>query len=555
MNRNTLIKHIVISIAVLVLINIASQYVYKRFDLTQDKRYTLSESAKQTIQSLESPLIIDVFLEGNLSSDFRRLRSETKQLLEEFVLQNKLIKINYIDPLEDEDTRNRNVEELTKSGLTPYISSETTNNSVSKEMVFPWAFASYQGNITKIPLLKKSLNTTLQEQITNSIQHLEYTFVDGFRKISAAKEKKIAILKGNGELEDLQIADLITSVRPYYNIAPFTLDSVANNPNGTLKLLKTYDLVIAAKPTEAFTEEEKLVLDQYTMSGGKSIWLTESVVIDRDSLQNSSNSSVAILRDLNLNDFFFKYGVRINPVIVNDMYSAPIWLAMGEGSQAQFQPLRWPYSPLAGSNPNHSITNNIELVKFDFASQIDTLKNKAKKTILLQSSRLTKLQGVPKSISLDIVTEEPDPNTYTSGPQNLAVLIEGEISSAYKNRIRPFEAENYIEECTDCKLIVIADGDIIKNDVVRNQPQELGFDRWTGNTLGNKEFLINAINYLLDDTGLMSIRSKEVAIAYLNNEKAQEEKGTWQLINTLLPILILVIFGILFNYLRKRKYA
>ena len=555
MNRKHYIVQIILALVTLVVVNVVGQYIYKRFDLTQDKRYTLTESTKQLVSNLDSPIIIDVFLEGNLSSDFRRLRSETRQLLEEFIQANKLIKVNYIDPLADEDNKSRNIEELTKSGLTPYISSETTNSSVSKEMVFPWAFASYQGNITKIPLLKKTLNTSLQEQVTNSIQNLEYAFTDAFRKIGNSKEKRIAILRGNGQLNDLELADFITSVKSYYNIAPFTLDSVANNPQRTLQQLNTFDLVISAKPTQAFSEEEKLVLDQYTMQGGKSIWLTESIVIDQDSLKNQSNSSVAVLRDLNLNDFFFKYGIRVNPVIVNDLYSAPIWLAMGEGSQAQFQPLRWPYSPLSASNSNHPITNNIELVKFDFASQIDTLKNLAKKTVLLESSEQTKLQGVPKSISLDIVTQEPDLSTYNQGKQNLAVLIEGSLKSVYKNRIKPFEIENFKDSCNDGQLIVISDGDVIKNDVIRNQPQELGFDRWTGNTLGNKEFLINAVNYLLDDTGLMTVRSKEVAIAYLDSEKVSDEKGKWQFINIALPLLLLLVFGFVFNSFRKRKYA
>ena len=555
MNRKHYIVQIILALVTLVVVNVVGQYIYKRFDLTQDKRYTLTESTKQLVSNLDSPIIIDVFLEGNLSSDFRRLRSETRQLLEEFIQANKLIKVNYIDPLADEDNKSRNIEELTKSGLTPYISSETTNSSVSKEMVFPWAFASYQGNITKIPLLKKTLNTSLQEQVTNSIQNLEYAFTDAFRKIGNSKEKRIAILRGNGQLNDLELADFITSVKSYYNIAPFTLDSVANNPQRTLQQLNTFDLVISAKPTQAFSEEEKLVLDQYTMQGGKSIWLTESIVIDQDSLKNQSNSSVAVLRDLNLNDFFFKYGIRVNPVIVNDLYSAPIWLAMGEGSQAQFQPLRWPYSPLSASNSNHPITNNIELVKFDFASQIDTLKNLAKKTVLLESSEQTKLQGVPKSISLDIVTQEPDLSTYNQGKQNLAVLIEGSLKSVYKNRIKPFEIENFKDSCNDGQLIVISDGDVIKNDVIRNQPQELGFDRWTGNTLGNKEFLINAVNYLLDDTGLMTVRSKEVAIAYLDSETVSDEKGKWQFINIALPLLLLLVFGFVFNSFRKRKYA
>ncbi len=549
------ISTIAITLIVLIAINFAGSKLYKRFDLTKDKRYTLSESALQTIANVDSPLIIDMFLEGEFPSEFRRLQTETKQIFNEFALYNNHIKINYINPLADEATRDRNIQQLTQSGLEPYVNSNKTSGKITQELIFPWAFASYLGQTVKIPLLKRNITTSLQDQITNSIQNLEYTFADGFRKITKAKQQKIAILKGNGQLNDLYVADFLQALKSYYNLAPFTLDSVASNPQNTLKQLKQYDLIISAKPTEAFTEEEKLVLDQFTMNGGKSLWLTESIIMDKDSLYSNSGTSVAIMRDLNLNDFFFKYGIRINPVIVSDMYSAPISLAIGEGSQAQIQPIQWQYSPLAASNPNHSITKNLNLVKFDFASQIDTLKNNVDKTILLQSSKLSKLQGVPMQISLDVVTQKPDKKTFNKGSQNLAVLLEGNFTSVYKNRVKPFNSSNLKDESINTKMIVIADGDVIKNDVIKNKAQELGFDRWTGQAFGNKEFLLNSVNYLLDDSGLIDIRTKDIAVPFLDSEKIEKEKGKWQLINILLPLILLAIFGFGFNYYRKKKYT
>jgi ABC-2 type transport system permease protein len=322
-----------------------------------------------------------------------------------------------------------------------------------------------------------------------------------------------------------------------------------------LDQLNGFDLIISAKPTEAFSEEEKFVLDQYTMNGGKSLWLTEAIIMDKDSLLNDSGSAVAIMKELNLTDFFFKYGVRINPVIVSDMYSAPITLAIGEGSNAQFQPIQWQYSPLAASNPNHPITSNLNLIKFDFASQIDTLKNDVEKTILLRSSPLSKLEGIPKEISLDVVTQEPNPEAFNKGPQTFAVLLEGEFTSVYNNRIKPVKLSEEKNKSIPTKMIVIADGDVIKNDVVRNQPQELGFDRWTGQNFGNKEFLENAVNYLLEDDGLINIRTKDVAIAFLDSEKVSSQKTNWQFVNIVLPLLLLGLFGLAFNYYRKRKYT
>jgi len=553
-NKSNLIKIVVLFVALLAL-NWLGTKVYQRFDLTQNKRYTLSQSALATVNGVKSPLIVDVFLEGNFPSEFRRLRNETEQLLAEFALNNDQIIVNFINPLEDEQSRDANIEQLVQRGLEPLQLSVNSNGKTSQELIFPWALASYNDQTVKIPLIKNQIGASQQELVTNSIQHLEYAFAEGFQKLVTPKSKKIAILKGNGQLADAYVADFLQTIKEHYFLAPFTLDSVATNAEGTLTKLKAFDLIISAKPTQAFTEEEKLVLDQYTMNGGKSLWLTESILMDKDSLYNDEGRGIAMRNELNLNDFFFSYGVRINPVIVNDLYSAPITIAMGEGSNAQFQPLKWPYSPLAAGNPKHPITSNLNLVKFDFASQLDTLKSSTKKTILLQSSKLTKLEGVPKEISLEIVTQDQDPASFTKGPQTLAVLLEGQFTSAYENRIKPFKMAAHKNSSPQTKMIVIADGDVIKNDVIKNKPQELGFDRWTGQSFGNKEFLVNAVNYLLNDDGLLYVRTKDIKIAFLDAEATADHKTQWQLITIALPLVLLAIFGVVFNYIRRKKYA
>ena len=555
MKKNKSILYIVAIVVGLIIVNAISSSIYQRFDLTKDHRYTLSEASKSLVSNLDSPLIIDVFLEGDFPSEFRLLQTEVKQIVNEFQLETNQIVINYINPIEDETTRQQYIEELTKQGLEPYINTDNSTGKVTQDIIFPWAYASYKDKRVKIPLLKRSLTQGLQEQINNSVQSLEYAFADGFSKLVNAKAKKIAILKGNGELGDIYMADFLTTIKPYYNIAPFTLDSVSTNPQGTLNKLNDYDLIVVAKPSIAFSENEKLVLDQYTMSGGKSLWLTESVVMDKDSLYNDSGTGVSIMRDLHLNDFFFKYGVRVNPTLVKDLYSAPIMLAIGEGSQAQMQPIQWQYSPLAASNPDHPITKNLNLVKFDFASPIDTLKNNIKKSILLQSSPQSKLEGAPTTISLANVTNSPNEESYNLGSQNLAVLLEGEFSSVYDQRILPFKVTNFQSKSKATKMVVISDGDIIKNNVIKNRPQELGFDQLTGKSFGNKEFLLNTVNYLLEDNGLINIRAKEINVGFLDAEKVKDSKGTWQFINIALPLILLALFGFVFNYLRKRKYA
>ena len=545
---------LVISLGLIVL-NVVTQGFYERFDLTKDNRYTLSKATLDIVNSATEPIIIDVFLEGDFPAEFRRLQDETRQLLEEFASENNNIKFSFLNPIEDETVRDQNLELLNQRGLTPMRLNVQENGKSSQETIIPWALASYGETTVEISLIKNKIGTNQQELVSNSVQHLEYAFADGFSKLLSPKRRKIAVLRGNGQLENKYVADFITSLRDYYFIAPFTLDSVANNAETTLKNLKDYDLIISAKPTEAFTEQEKYALDQYTMNGGKSLWLIDNVAIDKDSLYNESGSSVATSRDLNLTDFFFKYGVRINPVLVNDLYSAPITIAIGEGSATQFQAIQWQYAPLASGTSKHPIVNNLNVVRFDFANQIDTLANNISKTILLKSSPLSRLEGTPKVISLDDIKSEPNPEEYKNGYQNLAVLLEGKFTSVYNNRVKPFSISEDKTESSNTKMIVIADGDVIKNDVGRNGPMELGFDRGSGQLYGNKEFLLNAVNYLLDDNGLINIRSKEIAIAFLDPQKITTKKTKWQVINIALPLVLLGVFGFIFNYFRRKKYA
>jgi gliding-associated putative ABC transporter substrate-binding component GldG len=403
-------------------------------------------------------------------------------------------------------------------------------------------------------LLKNKLGTTDEDRVNNSVQQMEYSFADAIGQLVEPKKKKIAIMRGNGELGDAYIADFIKTIRQYYFVAPFTLDSVGNYPNKTLEDLKEFDLIIEAKPTQAYSEKEKLVLDQYLMSGGKSLWLVEQTAMENDSLFNRRGSAFALPRDLNLNDFFFSYGLRINPALVNDIYSAPIVLASGNGNDTQFSPYPWFYSPLTTSPNAHPIINNIEAVKFEWANPIDILGNDIKKTVLLSSSPQSKIEGTPREISLNLLNTPPDLSTYTAGELPLAVLLEGEFKSVYKNRVKPFDLDEAIDNGEQTKMIVISDGDVIKNQLQKGQPLELGFDRFTGNTYGNKEFLLNSVNYLLDDSGLIDIRSKEISIAFLDSKKTAQEREKWQVLNLVIPLLFLGIGAFIFTYFRKKRY-
>lgn len=554
MKNSETYKSLLLLIIGLVVINVLASMYFERFDLTQDNRYTLSPAALEIVEDVEEPVIIDVFLQGDFPAEFRRLRNETRQLLEEFAAYNTNIKFNFINPLEEGDDANAIAEEFYKLGMTPARLNVQENGKTSEAIIFPWAIANYRNETVKIPLLKNKLGATDEERVTNSVQQLEYAFADALSRLIYPREKKIAVMRGNGELPDANIADFIKTLQQYYLTAPFTLDSAAVNPQKTLQELEEFDLIIEAKPTQAYTENEIYLLDQYVMNGGKSMWLVEAVAMETDSLFNPNGRAFALPRNLNLGDFFFSYGIRINPSLVNDIYSAPIILASGSGNNTRFNPYPWFYSPLTSSPNDHPIINNIEAVKFEYASPIDTLANDVEKTILLSSSPQTKLEGVPKEISLEMVNQKPDLSTYTDGEQPLAVLLEGKFKSVYKNRIKPFNIPNDKNLSDPTEMLVISDGDVIKNDLQRGQPLELGFERYTGNTYGNKEFLLNAVNYMLDDKGLIDIRSKEISIPFLDPQRTAEEREKWQIINLVLPLVILGVFAFLFTFFRKRKY-
>jgi len=548
---------IIFGILAIALFNVVSNYLYKRFDLTEDRRFTLSEAALNTTSAFDSPVVVDILLDGSLPSEFSRLQKETILLLEQFRTNNKNIVFNLVNPLEEPATRDREetIGSLQQLGLKPASITIEEDGKTTQEMVFPWAMVNHKNKTVKVPLLKNKLGATAQDRINNSVQNLEYAFADAFKKLGLDQKKKIAVLKGNGELADRYLADFLTDLKAYYNIGAITLDSIQKDAQQVLDQLSGFDMAIIAKPTEPFSENEKYVLDQYIMRGGKSLWLIDQVAIELDSLFNEAGSNVAVRRDLNLDDFFFKFGVRINPVLVNDLYNTPIVLASGEANDSQYNPLPWVYHPMVFSKNNHPINNNIEALRFQFANAMDTLPNENSKTILLQSSPLSKVEGVPQQIGFDKLNNPLKKEDYPPNAGSpLAVLLEGQFSSAYLNRVKPFPLENPLDKGTKNKMIVIADGDLIKNQLQQGRPLELGFDKWTNSFYGNKEFLVNCVNYLLDDEGFINIRSKKVAIPLLDVEKIAQRKTKWQFITIGLPIILVVIGGLIHTYLRKRKF-
>ncbi|SNY99661.1 gliding motility-associated ABC transporter substrate-binding protein GldG [Flagellimonas pacifica] len=543
------------ALVAVVALNIAGNFFYGRFDLTEDKRFTLSQPSIEAVKKFNAPVIVDVLLDGSIPPEFAKLKVETLQLLESFASKNKNVQYNLVNPLADEAQTQQTIADLQRIGLKPANVTIEENGKVSQELVFPWAMVNYNNQTVKVSLLKNKLGSSMEDRINNSVQQLEYAYADAFTKLSITEKKRIAVIKGNGELEDIYIADYLTTIRDYYNVGAITLDSVASNPQKVLDQLNEFDLALIAKPTKAFSDEEKYVMDQFVVNGGRSIWLLDQVAMEVDSIFSGGGNAMALPRNLNLKDFFFKFGLRINPVLINDLYFTQIVLASGEGNDSQYNPVPWYYNPMVFSRNNHPINTNIEAVRYQFTSPIDVLENDYAKTVLLQSSPLSKTEGTPKQIGLNILNNQPNKESYSDGNHPLAVLVEGNFSSTFKNRIKPLNLENSLEEGPENKMIVISDGDVIKNQIRNGRPLELGYDKWTNSSYGNKEFLVNCINYLLDDTGLINIRNKRVSIPLLDVEKIASQKSKWQLINIGVPVLLTIVIGIFFSYYRKRKYS
>ncbi len=544
---NKKIKNTTIVLIILVLLNIVNQSFYKRLDLTNDQRYTLSETTKNTVQRIEQPLFINVYLEGDFPSEFKRLQGETLQYLEELAAENSNIIIHFINP----DLQR---ESLIKKGMLPSQLTVEEDGKLSEAIIFPWAEIKYKNKSTIVSLLPTAIVTSQEEQLQKAVENLEYGFTNAMHRLLLGTQQKIALLSGNGELEDIYLYSFLSEVAKKHKLAKFTLDSVAKNPKQTLKDLIDFDLAIIAKPTTEFSAAEKFTLDQFITNGGKTLWMIDNVIADQDSLFNGGKM-LAYPRNLNLTDLLFSYGVRINTTLIKDLYAAKIPVATGMvGNQTQFKNLEWFFHPLAGGNPNHPITKNVLPVRFQFTNQIDTLKNNIKKTPLLVSSVLTQKFGTPNFIALQSIADEPIEEDYRNGNQLLAVLLEGDFNSAYRNRVHPFKTSIYKANASGNKMIVIADGDVGKNQILKQEPYDLSRDKWTNEQFGNKDFLLNAIDYLLDDIGLMELRNKSLQIPILDKQRAFRERTYWQFINLGIPVLMLLVFGIGFQWLRKRKY-
>ncbi len=571
--RSQLVSFLV-TMAIVVLLNVIGNFVFTRFDLTSEKRYTLSPTTKEILNKLDDYVYFKVYLEGDFPAGFKKLRRETKEMLDEFRAYSKYIDYEFINPSESEDANERqeNYKLLYQSGLNPTNVLDRASDGSSKQMIiWPGALVSYRNDTEiAIDLLENQIGQSPEEALNASMQNLEFRLIDAVKKVTRLQKPNIAFIEGHGELGAMDVYDITQTLSQNYNVNRVEIggriDALMHrtqNEDVDIKAFISYDAIIIAKPLQPFDEKDKFLIDQYIMHGGKVLWMVEPVYATMDSLQ-SQESTIGVEMDLNLDDMLFKYGVRLNRNLLLDLTCASIVIRTGQmAGQPQMEYYRWFYFPLLQAASEHPMVRNMNAIKADFVSSIDatTSANGIEQIPLLKTSDYTKISGAPVFISLSMLKQVPDQRFFPSKGQNVAYLLKGSFPSLYANRI-PQEivddqAMQFLPESKPTAMIVVADGDIIRNqiDIRRKMPLALGFDQYTGNTYANKEFIENCISYLVDGEGLIDIRSRELKIRLLDMTKIAKERTKWQLINTLIPIGLIIALGFVMAFIRKRKYS
>lgn len=546
-------------LAALIVINILSQFSFTRFDFTKEKRYTISPMSIQLLSNLKSDVKVTVYLEGEFPAGFKRLRNATKDLLsDDKAYAGSKLQFEFVDPMagKNQQEQDEAYNTLVSKGIEPTNLSVKTESGLTQKMIFPYALVSCNGHEIPVKLLQTRMGTNPEEVLNNSIQNLEYAFSSAIKKVSSGGKPIVVFTEGHGELSDFQLHDALQSLSEGYEVGRIDLDKI--NEQG----LRQIGVMIIDKPETAFSELEKYKIDQYLMHGGKIIWAIDQVNADLDSMRHSRGEELTFPEKLNLDDQLFTYGVRINYDLIGDMNCAQIPVSVGQvGGQAQIQMVPWLFYPIIMPVSNHPLIKNLDGIRTEFVNTIDTIGTKGiKKTILLTTSPFNRELDAPTMISLDMIEDTPDPKRFQSEPKAVCVLLEGQFKSDFLNRSVPEGINGFsapLFKSKNTKMLVFSDGDVFKNQISEKDgsPFPLGFDRYTQQTYGNKTFLLNAVDYLTDDANLIALRSKEIKLRLLDKGKLVADKLQWQLINTLVPLIMLVLFGIFQHIYRKRKYA
>ena len=535
------------------ILNFLGSSYFFRIDITEEKRHTIKSQTKELLSNLDDAVYVEVFLEGELNPGFERFKKSIRETLEEFRIYSKdRVRVTFTDPTLALGDRARNefIADLTARGVSPRNVIETKDGQRVEKLVFPGAIVSYGGMEKGVMLLKGNAMQGPQQALNHAIEGVEYEIANTIYTLTNNNRKRIGFVTKHGELEGNRLISFENSLREQYDVLSVALDQKEK--------LASVEALIIAKPTHAFSNNDKYYLDQYLMKGGRLLLLLDRLDAAMDSA--SSDNYFAFPYDLNLDDQLFKYGVRINQDLIQDRVSGRYPIVVSNAGKPQIMQMEWPFFPLVNQYADHPVTRNLDASLLRFASSIDTVKAVGvKKTPLLFSSSYSRKAAAPVKVGVNDLRNQLQTGAFNEQKIPLGYLLEGTFTSLYKNRFSPTGADTagYRSESVPTKLIVIADGDIMRNDVNprTGEAQPLGFDPFSQYTFANQDLLLNAIAYLTEENGLIKARNKEIKIRPLDKEKIKNERVFWQVINLVAPLLLLIIFGFSRSYWRKLKYS
>lgn len=561
---NVMIKSIggvLLVLLAVVLINKIASKLFFRIDLTSEKRYTLSDNSKAFLGDVDNEVFVDLYLEGDLNTGFRKLAVATRDMFDELaVYANHDLSYQLINPNDGTAKQKKAVydelKELKCEPIPVYESAEDGRNT--RTLVFPYAVIHYQDKTTVVNLLDNITGYSGSENLNKSIEGLEYKLLMAIRKLVEKEKPRIAFLEGHGELDELDVMSATSALSEFYSVER---GIVGDDPS----ILDPYKVLIIAKPSKPFSEKDKFVIDQYIMNGGRVLWLIDAVNVTLDSLRKTSET-IGLMSDFNIRDQLFKYGVRINPELIEDVQAARIQInGAAPGQPPKLVAVPWLFDPLLSPNNSIGLTRNINLVKGEFVSTIDTVGENLRLTRkpLLTTSKYTKLNTVPVFVSLSMVNEQPERAAFNRSFVPVAYLQEGIFPSAFENRMLPsgikMNGRKVALESEPTKMIVVADGDIVRNKVRyrHSNPQiiPLGQDEVSGQEFGNEQFIVNAVSYLADDDGWMELRSRNYALRLLDKDKLSRQALIWKIINVLLPVLLIILMGFVIRFIRYYSFV
>ncbi len=562
---------LLLGLVTIIFINVLGYYFFARIDLTEEKRYSLSVSTKKLLKEIDEVVFVRCYLDGDMPAEYKALKNETKEMLDQFRAYNPNIEYEFVDPngFENRTERDEFYRRLFERGLSPINIKTTKSNTQVQQYIFPYIDIVHKGRTYIAPLLSSKKGVAGEGIIAGSIENLEYNIYSSIRSIVNAKKDKVVFLYGHGELPVENIYDFVSSLSEYYEVDSITinekLNSLTDRIYDTVDLSKVtienkYKCMIVAKPTSIFSYKDLYIIDQYIMHGGKVLWLLDALNVSMDSLQAQS-STVAISNFTGVDDILFRYGAKVNTNLIMDLQCAKVPIVTGQyqDNMPQMSYYPWNFFPEIHPNSNHIISDKISPVKMEFVSSIDTTASQAEKTVLLYSSNGTRIMNAPVNVSLNMLKQKQDAKLFNSGSKPVAMLLEGEFVSAFKNRLTATMEEStqiaFKDFSDTTAMIVVADGDICKNDFINGQLLPLGYDKYTRQMYGNKEFLVNCVNYLCGDVDLIPLRSREVIMRKLDTAKIERERTFWQVINVVVPVVIILVLGLFLTIFRKKKYS